>query len=283
MARHVEWTIKNEHQKNFIKSFNDACSRHNRWTVWADFIMMAAISISNAVDAAHAPEREKSYAAMARKYNKKELECFVVMFSEIINGIDANPNQDFLGDLFMRLELGNDHNGQFFTPYSVCKATAGMTYGSDLEKKVEEQGWVSVCDPACGAGALLIAFANESRKPGSTVNYQRDIMFVAQDIDMIVGCMCYIQLSFLGCPGYVAIGDTLAHPCTSYDRQGLIPRDTGNIWYTPMYFHELWWGRRTAASMDLIVESMAQSLSKCQPEPHCAPAVENESGQLSLF
>ena len=29
------------------------------------------------------------------------------------------------------------------------------------------------------------------------------MLFVAQDIDLTVGLMCYIQLSFLGCAGYV--------------------------------------------------------------------------------
>ena len=62
----------------------------------------------------------------------------------------------------------------------------------------QKQGWISVSDPACGAGALLIAFANECRR--QHINYQTSVLFVAQDIDFLAGCMCYIQLSLLGCP-----------------------------------------------------------------------------------
>ena len=41
------------------------------------------------------------------------------------------------------------------------------------------------------------------------INYQQNAYFVAQDIDPLVAKMCYIQLSLLGCPGVVIIGNTL--------------------------------------------------------------------------
>ena len=220
MARKVARQLRDERQKEFVHALDQACKRHNRWTVWADFVVMAAISISNTVDKSNAEAREKTYMALASKYDKQELECICRMFAEVVSGIDENPDQDFLGELFMGLELGNDHNGQFFTPYNVCKMTAKMTYGKDLEEKIEQRGWVSVNDPACGAGALLVAFANECKL--QNVNYQTSVLFVAQDIDYIVGCMCYIQLSLLGCPGYVVIADSISSPCTGFD---------SNPWY----------------------------------------------------
>lgn len=42
-------------------------------------------------------------------------------------------------------------------------------------------------DPACGAGALLLAFANECKR--NHINYQTSVFFVAQDIDFLAGCM----------------------------------------------------------------------------------------------
>ena len=67
--------------------------------------------------------------------------------------------------------------------------------GSD--PAAENAGFFSVSDPACGAGALLIAFANLCRR--KNICYHDKVLFVAQDIDLIAGLMCYIQLSFLGC------------------------------------------------------------------------------------
>ena len=192
--------VRNQAQKELVKIFDEACYRHNRWQVWSDFVVMAAISISNTVDKAHAEAREKMYLSMASKYNSREIECFAKMFAWIVMAIDQNQDQDFLGELFMCLGLGNDAGGQFFTPYCVCRAMAGMTCRDELKAKIESQGWVSVNDPACGAGALLIALANECRHPALDINYQTSVLFVAQDIDLIAGCMCYIQLSLLDAP-----------------------------------------------------------------------------------
>ena len=288
MARSQARHLRDSRQKNLVSIFNEACYRNNRWSVWADFVVMAAISISNTVDKTHAEAREKTYMSLAKKYNKQELECFSRMFAEIVCGIDECPDQDFLGELYMALELGNDRNGQFFTPYSVCRAMAAITYGEDLERQIKDRGWVSVNDPACGAGALLIAFANELRLPGRDINYQTSVLFVAQDIDMIVGCMCYIQLSLLGCPGYVVIADTIANPSTSIDKHGLIPVPGENIWYTPFYFRDVWHYRRLMVQLDMLFthkspEPEAPLLPEAEPEPTPPPLNEAKGGQLTFF
>jgi type I restriction-modification system DNA methylase subunit len=62
----------------------------------------------------------------------------------------------------MLCELGNDASGQFFTPYDVCRCMVEISGGSD--PAAENAGFFSVSDPACGAGALLIAFANLCRR-----------------------------------------------------------------------------------------------------------------------
>lgn len=71
---------------------------------------------------------------------------------------------------------------------------------------------------------------------------------VWQDIDQLAGKMCYIQLSLLGCAGYVVIQDTLSNPVICQDDKYLLPKDNGNIWYTPMYYTDIWTGRKLMAS-----------------------------------
>lgn len=228
--------VRGEAQKNIVKLLEGLSNRYSKWEVWQDFIIMTAIGISNTLGGPYKEDREKQYMSRARKYSREEMEAFAQMFAEVTLELDRNPDQDFLGDLFMSLDLGNQWKGQFFTPYSVCRAMSAITYGDDLRKKIEEKGWVSVNDPACGAGALLIAFANECRRPG-------------RDINFLAGMMCYIQLSLLGCPGYVVIDDTLSKPAVSVDDRGLIPREGPNVWYTPMYFRDIWSWRRLAAAV----------------------------------
>ena len=73
----------------------------------------------------------------------------------------------------------------------------------------------------------MIAFANSAKRAG--VNYQRNILFVAQDVDLIAGLMCYIQLSILGCKAYIKIGNSLTEPITT---DSVIDE---TFWFTPMY------------------------------------------------
>ena len=282
---------RGEAQKAIAKSFESLCGRHSRWQIWADWIAMCAYSISNAVDRAHREEREEMYLTLRKKYTEAEAQTMGEMLGMAVAELDENPDQDLLGEIFMTLGLGNEHNGQFFTPYNVCRAMSELTIG-DIAAQVEAQGWVSVADPACGAGALLVAFANECLR--QKVNYQQSVLYVAQDIDYIVGLMCYIQLSLLGCAGYVVIGDSLAHPSTAYDRRGLIPRDEGNVWYTPMYFRDVWHWRRLWAQVDLMCApkegasgpqpaQQAQKKAAPPPEPAKPSFNENKNGLLTLF
>lgn len=274
--------VRGEGQKNIVRLMDSLCGKYSRWEIWQDFIIMSAISIANTMGGPYRDSREKEYMARAEKYSEKEMIAFSQMLVEVVTEIDRNPDQDFLGELFMALELGNEWKGQFFTPYDVCRAMSALTYGEDIPEKIKSQGWVSVNDPACGAGALLIAFANECRR--KDINYQTSVLFVAQDIDFLAGCMCYIQLSLLGCPGYVVIDDTILHPATSLDPRGLIPRDGSKVWYTPMYLRDVWHWRRIWAQVDLMLRTQVAKSTEISPAVRTSVSrSETETGQLTLF
>ena len=175
------------YKKEFLSIFNSLCGRHGRWEVWSDFIQLTAIDISNVTDKANAPKRAADARNIAKKYSEEEIKRMAEMLMQMVYAIDGNPDQDFLGELYMTCELGNDHAGQFFTPYSVCQAMSEISFDP---ARFEDIGFVSVNDCACGAGALLVSFANVCKR--HDINYQQKVMFVAQDIDYTVGLMCYI-------------------------------------------------------------------------------------------
>lgn len=114
----------------------------------------------------------------------------------------------------------------------------------EIDGQISKKGYISVNDPACGAGATLIGFANAVMAKG--INYQDHILFVAQDIDQTAALMCYIQLSLLGCPGYVVIGDTLSNPVIEDLRDH-------DVWYTPLFFSDVWHYRRIFKAMDKMI------------------------------
>ena len=108
--------VRGEAQKAIAKSFESLCGRHSRWQIWADWIAMCAYSISNAVDRAHREEREEMYLTLRKKYTEAEAQTMGEMLGMAVAELDENPDQDLLGEIFMTLGLGNEHNGQFFHP-----------------------------------------------------------------------------------------------------------------------------------------------------------------------
>lgn len=154
-----------------------------------------------------------------------------------------NPEQDFLGSIFMELNLGDKSNSQFFTPYHVCELMAKVTE-EDVAAVVKEKGYITINDSCCGAGATLIAAINEARKQLEKVNlnFQNHVLVVAQDIDEIVALMCYIQLSLLGVAAYIKVGDVFTQPMSTDD-------NGENYWFTMMYFSDVWTMRRVFHSL----------------------------------
>lgn len=281
-------------QKEFIKVIEKLTNRFHTWEVWQDFVVMYAIAISNAIDTVHREKREETYMRIVKKYNKEELDLFPELCAMVVMALEKDKDRDFLGEMYMALNLGNHWKGQFFTPYNVCRMMAEMNCG-DTVSEIEEKGYIAVNDCCCGAGALLIAYANAAERAtvDSGYNWQKHILFTAQDVDMVTGLMCYIQLSLLGCAGYVKIGDSLINPMTEGEAlKGLLETDS-DYWYTPVYFSDVWEYRRMFQMIDRVIklntndgeikEKTDISTENSQDTDTDYEFTEENNGQLSLF
>lgn len=135
----TEKNPKIDSKKEFLRVFNQLTNRHRSWDVWRDFIVMYACALSNPVDKQHYDEREALYLRTIKKYNKQEQPLFSELAAHTVMALEENPEQDFLGSIFMSLNLGNQHNGQFFTPYHVCELMAEVSM-QDSVLKIERKG-----------------------------------------------------------------------------------------------------------------------------------------------
>ena len=228
-------------EKEFLKLFDKLTYSRSAWQVWEDLMTVMACSISNAVDRTpnKFKKREEQYERAIK--NLGGIEIPAQMLGIITMALEQNPDQDFLGKLYMSLNLGSHWKGQFFTPYNICQMMAEINFGEGTQEEVEKKGYISVYDPCVGAGAMLIAAANTMKKV--KINYQTNAIFVGQDIDRIVAMMAYIQLSLIGCPGYIIIGNSLTNPPTGHI---LFPQDTEGqeVWITPMFITDIWTMKR---------------------------------------
>lgn len=255
------YSTGDESKKEFLAIFRELCQSRQPWQVWADAITVMACSLANVVDKTEPrhSNREKEYADCIKRLGSVEKPAN--LFAIVVEALERNPDQDFLGSLYMDLELGNHWKGQFFTPYNISRMMAEMTLGN-CQVQIDKEGWISVCDPTVGGGAMLISAANTIRR--QKVNYQNHVLFVGQDIDRIVAMMAYIQISLLGCPGYLVVGNSLVNPIVG---SALMPveKEEQEFWYTPLYFSQVWHYRRLFAKMDNIFRSVNKEQAKLIP------------------
>lgn len=224
MEKQLKEIKPRSYEKEFISIFNQLAYKYSDWQIWNDFLIFSSVAFSNVVKTPDWNKREEEYIMTAKKYEKEELTRFSSLLALVTEALEENPEQDFLGELYMKLELNKHQKGQFFTPYHIARFMAETQMINVDKEIIEQKGYITVNDPACGSGVLLLAFANVSKK---YINYQRDVLFYAQDIDRTAALMCYIQLSLLGCPTIIIVGNSLLPEELQKERE---------VWYTPFYY-----------------------------------------------
>lgn len=112
----AKYLLLNETEKRFFDIFHSRCSTRDGWCVWSDFITASAISLSNPyeLNPDWKAEREKEYLGCIERLGG--IETFAELLKTVVMAFELNPNQDFLGNLFMKIGLNNHWRGQYFTP-----------------------------------------------------------------------------------------------------------------------------------------------------------------------
>ena len=236
----------------------EAAGRHHLWDVFSDFCEMAALAVANSVDLAQRERREARYMDRIRRYEPAEQALFPQMLAALVERLEEGP-ADVLGALFGELELGNADRGQFFTPFEVCRLMARMQIGDGrLPELLEQRGFITVNEPACGAGAMVIAFAEAMQEAG--YNPQRQLHITCQDVDSRGVHMAFLQLSLLHIPAIVVLGNTLT-------------LETREVWYTPAHILGGWSWKLGRGRHPLIEPANDNTPSETKPpEPETKPA-----------
>lgn len=168
-------------------------------TVFEDFCAMAAAAIRNRVDRNGYQVREDEYERTRSHYTAAQMDRFAEALAFVALELDAQP-RDVLGETYMQLGIANRDQGQFFTPYSVAQLIASMQI-NDAPAQLLTRPFLTVYEPACGAGAMVIAMTQALAAQG--IEYQTKVHVTADDISAIAVHMAYVQLSLLGVPAVV--------------------------------------------------------------------------------
>lgn len=242
-------------RKAIVKLLTENAYSRDLFSVFSDFVELSAIAISNSVDLHHRDAREERYLEIAKRYDRGAMDRFAHALAECAMLLQERF-QDLLGSLFMELDLGNKWNGQFFTPYELSLMMAMMQM-QDAKERIAESGFITVMDPCVGGGAMVIAVAQAVADQG--IDYQRNLHVTCIDVDSRAAHMAYIQLSLLGVPAVVRVGNSLS-------------MQMREVWYTPAHIMG-GWTQKLASRRGQVPEPVQEAETMYEQEPQ----------QLTLF
>lgn len=237
--------------------------------VYVDFVEAAAISLSNAVDLAQRDAREQRYLQLMKRYARTQVERFPHMMGELVLALEEGE-EEVLGTLFMACEFGDQWRGQFFTPYEVSLMMAKMQFGEVTAEEVAARGgFLTLCEPACGAGGMVLASAAALREQG--LNPQQHLHVTAIDVSAVCVHMTYVQLALHHIPAVVLLGDSLS----------MEMRET---WYTPAHVLGAWGGKlRQRGPIDTAQIMPVAASPNAEQAAQSMPTERRDSPQMKLF
>ena len=140
-------------RKDFLDIIQKIAPAKHRYSVFSDFVIMAATCLHNRI--VMDQDRENEYLTIIRSYTKKEEQsAFSTLLHILIELLDEEP-VDQLGGIFMELGFGEDLKGQFFTPNELSKLMAQITFAECIES-LKTQPFIKMSEPACGAGGMIL-------------------------------------------------------------------------------------------------------------------------------
>jgi hypothetical protein len=189
-------------ERDFRKILGRLSHRHDTRRVFDAFLCLAACALA-------AQTREEEYLEEAKRWERSDLDLFAEALAALVVEMEAHPFEDIIGGYYMEFALsqkGQQWNGEFHTPKHVCDLMARMTLG-DMGS-LPPEGPITVCEPACGAGAMILSLA-EACPP----EIRRRLRMTAIDINLTACHMTFINTTLWGIPTRVIHGNALPLEC----------------------------------------------------------------------
>lgn len=195
-------------RRDFVKLFHEIARHRHRRDVFQDFIELAALALRKTTVRPDEGEIiEARYMSVVKRNEPDDVRKMPQLLAHLMLGL-KDGGEDFLGSVAGELEILNVRAGQFFTPWNLSEAMARMVL-QGVRSMIGERGFVTLCEPACGAGGMVLAAAKVIREEGFDPGVH---LFVeATDIDMMAFNMAYLQLTVCGIPARVRRGDSLSN------------------------------------------------------------------------
>lgn len=220
------------HIKEFISEISNIKSVHP-WIAYSDFMEVSVCTLKKPFEYIYDENIDNKFLSVLKKYNDKEKEIFPKLLGIFISLIDIEASKGFFtdiaGKIFHLLNAENKKTGQFFTPNNLGYLTVNIINKNDIKEIIDEKGYVTINEPACGSGSMILGLATLMLELG--YNPQEQLLIKATDIDKRCVNMCFTQLGYYGLSAIVIHGDTLSNK--EWEKQ-----------YTPIYLLNKWYFKK---------------------------------------
>jgi type I restriction-modification system DNA methylase subunit len=183
---------------DFRKILEQLSQRHDARRIFDAFVRLAACALA-------AQTREAEYLEEAKRWDKSELETFAEALGVLVIEMEAKPFEDVIGGYYMEFALsskGQQWNGEFHTPKTICNFMAQIIMGDAFPA----EGSIAICEPACGAGAMILSMAQTC-----SPEVRRRLRVTAIDINRTACDMTFINTTLWGIPTRILHGNSLSN------------------------------------------------------------------------
>lgn len=192
---------------DFRRALDGLCrGGHDPRRIFDAFVRFAACALA-------CQTREDEYLEEAKRWTKEEMGLFTEAFAALVNEMQSEPFTDVLGTHYMDWALshkGAQWGGEFHTPGALCEMIARMSITVEgVEAAIADHGVCRISEPACGAGAMILA-AGKALADVGRGDLIRKLRVQAVDVNRTACDMCYINTTLWGIPCEVVHGNTLS-------------------------------------------------------------------------
>lgn len=201
--------MSNQYKPDFIRILESLDRSKGRTENFRSFCEMSfcALAKKTAHDESRAEALEARYMEIVGTYGNKDDVRKMPELLGLVTMALHDGGRDFLGEIAGEVGALDKKNGQFFTPYDVSKFMAALSLGG-FEAVLEKDGFLTLSDPAAGAGCMLLAAADLVEEGGRSV---MDCMSAqAVELNRSTYHMLYVQLALRGIPAAVIHGNSLS-------------------------------------------------------------------------
>jgi hypothetical protein len=192
----------------FIKRLTALDREKSPYDKFRDFCEMGfcAYAKTTAPTPERAQELEDRYMQIVGTYRDKDtVRAYPDLLVLAANAV--RQGCDFLGSVATEMEVLNARIGQFFTPYDVARMMAMMSL-HDAEAIIARNGFLTIQEPASGAGGMVLASADVLQQQG----FDLGLHMLVNAVDLAPLCfhMTFLQLTLRGIPALVEHGNALS-------------------------------------------------------------------------